>query len=312
MNKIDPDKDGTNPVILGDMYKEALPILSYNDKYTVVRIHLCLEYHVKDPYYILGDIRLYPAKTYDAVIFALFRKHYGLSYPQVFGLNYIVGTLRYPCIALCNIIEETPISEEMYYPPTGKNYLFRFNLALIAYFCRFVGVPISMAQIQVRDGVPYIWNIHVMGIRNSKSFPLDILAYLFGVTNQDWSLVEGGNSPRCLTCTSSNPTGFDFKTNFNRNCPVNAENEELDPSDMMPIGSMAHQVVKYMRDIDFDLEIFRQYIFLRDNAVRQVRNAMQKYRTNNAARDIGRTLESNYAYLTSSNPFGIFSKTSIL
>lgn len=283
-----PDKDGSHHCHIGDIFRESFPVKEVKDQYTIIHHESIINYHGVNRYLLKDDFRIYLCENWDGLIFSLFRDYYGFSYPYVYGATYIDGIYKFP-VLFKRHEEEDLLLHAHWVKRGGLNFKTRFHLAVLVYFCRFVGASIDMSMIKIKNGVPYIWEVGIIGLKNARTLPKEILLELFEIHNSDWCLLMEGTSTPNMMCESF--------------CGIHYE-AHLDLE--MKTNSMMRLVIAYMRSIDYNLDIFRSFIHLRENEIRYHINNRQKYPTRIKPRIITDLLEKNQAILISNSPMEIF------
>jgi len=254
------------------------------------------------PYCIVGQFIMIEALDYDIVAFYLLRCLYKIDYPTIMVISYTtrhpglspVGALfsKRDMIIVKRIFESTVLPME-YTPATQHNALFRFNLAVVIFFCRFVGVPVSMEDICVNEGVPYLWRPKAMGVKNAKTITPDQFHRLFDIP---WD--EAGN--------------IYFKND-------DGETKPLKPDAHMPgrefekrstRESLAYRVVAYFRSIPFDNDVIRTSLYMKENAIRSMHKSRIDHKLSVDIHKIEQIIEYNYAILKTNHPMKIFSNVS--
>ena len=71
-------------------------------------------------------------------------------------------------------------------------------------------------------------------------------------------------------------------------------------------GSMFDAVVSYFRSIDFDPDLIRACIYIRENPVRSARGNRSKFKLGRGAEIVQKIIEENYVLLSGPYPFKIF------
>lgn len=71
-------------------------------------------------------------------------------------------------------------------------------------------------------------------------------------------------------------------------------------------GSMFDQVVSYFRAVDFDTDLIRACIYVRENPVRSARGNRSKFKLGRGAEIVQKIIEENYVLLSGPYPFKIF------
>lgn len=322
-----------HPCIVGELGPETLNIISndphhYND--FIARVDFGI-----GPYRVFGNVTMILAENYDLVAFALLREMFGLEFPRLAvvefaGINYIVSK-DFPCREL---------RQSDYMPPTNENFRFRYQLCLIIYFCRFVGVDLRLPDIQVLNGVPYIWRINTMGSMRAETIselefcllfetdnifakqifvedevPKDLDDYNVKEVNglEDFNLKQLHREDlyNCMK-TDSNLMDESLREQFespyqNELRQAYGEDVALPPKSKM---SMLNLVIKYFREIDFDLDTIRECLYLRDGAVRSSRGNRVKYPLSKGQRRVEKLLTQNHAILRGPFPYRIFRRRS--
>lgn len=289
MHKLrNPDKDGSHHYNLGKIYREAFQIKETSETHSIIHFECLLNPLGKNVYYLSADFRSVLAEYWDALVFSMFREYYGFSYPKLFGATYMDFGLTYPII-FKKEEEEVSITYNDWRKRDGRNFKTRFHLACLVYFCKFMGVPLTMNMIKIKNGVPYLWDVGMIGFKHSKTLQKNELLELFDIHTSDWTLLMEGRPPPSLMCSNFGGLGYQ--------CHKKLEMKE---------NSMVYMVIEYMRSIDFNLDVFRSFIHLRENEIRYHATNRQTHPTRIKPRIITSLLESNQACLVSNSPMDIF------
>jgi hypothetical protein len=295
----DPDKNGSHSIILGCIHGLCTPLISMNDDVWVISTDYIYGAKSKNPHRVSALMDLTDIETFDSIIFGLIREHYKLDFPKVMFMTYMHNGTTYPKRAILQF-EHLPIRRDMFFPHTEDNYTFRFNMALIIFLAKLMGVPLNLTDIRIVNGIPTFWNTHVMGMRTAKTLESSELAGIFDVSISQWKLIENGKYPKKLTHSrvieNINDTAFD----------TDGINGYLETDTMM------ERVISYMRDIQLGLPLLRKMIYLRENEIVNIRSGNQKYPTYLHPRVIIETININQGILMSAKPFDIFRLTPLV
>lgn len=290
MHKLpNPDKDGSHPSHIGIIHEEVFPIKSSNEKYSIIHLECIINIYGKNSYYFICDFRMFLVEYWDGLIFSLFRDYYGLSYPTVLGCTYVdKNNFRHPAIIKKEEADRS-ITYDDWKKNNGTNFKTRFHLAVLVYFCRFVGASISMDMIKIKNGVPYIWEVGIIGHKNARTLKKSEILEIFDIHPSDWTLLMERQNTPALQCPSWGGIGYEG-------------HKKLE----MKEDSMMYLVVKYMRSIDFNIDVFRSFLHLRENEIRHHPTNRQKFPTRIKPRIITGLLELNQSCLISTSPMEIF------
>jgi hypothetical protein len=266
------------------------------------------------------------SEKYDIVAFALLREMFGLEFPRIAvithgGLNYIT-TKDFPC-------RDIQISD--FTPSTSQNFMFRYQLCLIIYFCKFVGADLRLPDIKVMNGVPYVWKIRSLGNIRAETISETEFCQLFETDNlfAKQIFVEEDEIPDEKLGIYNQ---FDAKTTFNGmktdssfideayrdqfESAYKAEMEQFYGKEEASVKlteikkkskeTMLDLVVRYFREVDFDMDTIRECIYLREGAVRSTRGNRSKFPLARGQKQVEKLLTQNHAILRGPFPYRIF------
>jgi hypothetical protein len=208
----------------------------------------------------LAQFWLIPAESYDLIVFASLRAMFGLEFPRLgivtyYNQNYI----------LMKRFGDRELEEKDYWPHNTKNFRFRFNLALIVYFCRLIGCPFQLKDVRVLKGIPFYWKCRNLGYRNTTTVSSEEFYKIFGI---DLETLKTGAG----------------------NC-------------------MARAVIKYFREIDFDTDILRGILYVKDSEIRYKKGVRVKYPLTRRPKIVEELIEENYSLLIGEFPYKIFNSS---
>lgn len=295
MAESDPDKDGSHPRMIGTIYSEVFIPYELHSSHLVVHMYVILKgtaWNSVKEFKIANVFKIFPVEYYDGLIFSLLRDHYGFNYPTIFGGVYVDRMMVTPCLIMNHVEKEEQLTYDMWKFDYGKNFATRFHLAVLIYFCRMFGVSINMNMIKVKNTVPYIWEIKIIGNPNSDTLPDEILRELYDITDRDWTLLMEGEPDRSLICKRDDSDGF-MEYSYKR-CYG------------MDESSIKWKVIEYMRSINIDVGTLRRFLHLRYNDIKSARTVKQTYRTLIPPRTILQFWERNIEIMKGTSPYDIF------
>jgi hypothetical protein len=204
-----------------------------------------------------GQAWLIPAESYDLIAFGGLRAMFGFEFPRI-----AIVTYRDENYIFVKRFGDRELEEKDYWPHTTENCHFRFNLALIVYFCRLVGCPLHLKDVRVLNGIPFIWKGKNLGYRNTTTVNEKEFEKIFGISLKALKTGEG--------------------------------------------NYMAHAVIEYFRGIDFDTDILRGILYIKDTEIRYRKGMRVKHPLVRKPKVIEELIEENYSLLMGEYPFNIF------
>lgn len=301
--------EGLDPCFMGLLTDSMVKVVAEDKGDLIADVNFVLGERSLRPYQVRGQIRMIYPNDYDIVAFYLLRQMYGLYFPPIMVVNYDsshyvkMGDMYVQMSGVnyivCKQYADRQLQPDDYYPPTEKNFMLRYNLCLLTFFCRFVGVNFSLSDVRVLNGFPFIWRVSGLGYRNAKTITNEEFCYLFGFDK---------NEARAFNA------GLRKSTKLESNDVNNAElideyiskQFQVDTPYVPGKNKMVDAVISYFRSFNFDTDIVRSCLYMTENPVRSARGQKAKYKLSRKHVEIERVIEENYGLLSGSYPFKIF------
>jgi|SRR5579885_132521 len=255
-----------DPVHLGYVFDDLIQIIGFdpdlhaNNSNTamIANVDAKIMEGEKIIYRATGQVWLIDIDFYDLVVFSELRKMFGFDFPRVAVINYRgVDYITVPRFG------DRELRENDYWPHTTENTLFRFNLALIIYFCKLIGCPFNLKDVRVLNGVPFFWKGRSLGYRNTGTVTSIEFEKIFGLSLETLKRGEG--------------------------------------------NTLSYEVIKYFREVDFDTDVLRGILYVKDSVIRYRKGTRIKYQLTRVPKIIEELIEENHSLLLSEYPFNIFS-----
>lgn len=232
---------------------------------------------------IKGQFHMIEIGTYDYLVYSLLADLFGVYSPIVLTINH--NAKQY---FVTKRIPARKLLQSDYYPKTDENASVRFQLCLIIYLCRLIGCDFHMGCVEILDRVLMYRNGYCIGRKKPMTVDQELFYYLFEVipTSAKKMFVE-------------NPNLKETDSDMFKECMKNVEYKLF-------THTMAYRVINHFRNIDFDTDILRQYVYLRDEPIRSsVRNRM-KLKLSKSGTAICTLIQYNYTILAGYFPLGLF------
>lgn len=257
------------------------------------------------PYRVKGLFHMIFIETYDILVFSLLRGMFGLEYPNVLVADYRPEYIGDPeniklrpylnPVALVKKMDDRELQESDIWPPSEKNYLMRFRLGVLVLFCRVVGAAFFLGNVRVQNGIPYIWRVHKVGEKKALTLSKKQFADLFGFKVEQLNKDENYRIP-----------GIDdpsINAVMTRIVDRIRKKQEFQAS-MPPLFDLA---VRYLKECDFDLDVLRELVHLRENPVRGRLSSKGRLKLALPVAQILANIEENYSILDGPSPLDLFS-----
>jgi hypothetical protein len=256
------------------------------------------------PYRVKGQLHMLFIETYDILVFGLLRELFGIGYPSVTVADYrplfvgdgdfIKGRPYQNPVALIKKMDDRPIAESDYWPVTDENMLFRYRLGILVIFCKIVGAPFVLNSVRVQKGIPFLWRVDNIGIKSAVTLNRHQFSDLFGFKEQElFKYYEQRDAAK-----ESNPMDSLLIEMGMMLEPV--------PTAKKPQALLFDAAIKYIRDIDFDMDILREIVHLRENPVRGRISGRGRLKLSKPASQIISLIEENYSAVTGPTPISLF------
>lgn len=296
--------DLDHPCVAGLMDDKMVKVLGCIDtafKELVADVNYTIGESTSRPHKVIGQILMLEREKYDIVAFALLREMFGFPFPKVMIVNYTT-------LSQCNVpigpgvkyiilkrLSDLPLKVEDYYPATENNFLFRYQLCLIVYFCKFVGCSFSLSDVRVMNGVPYFWKATSIGFKSCSTITEEEFSYLFGIDIDKAKLIF-----------VSETHNIKYSGLVTDSVIINEPSPEFTLDNYK--GTMLDMVITYFRNIDFDLDVIRQCLYIKENPVRSSTGNRIKFPLSRNPRFTASLLEEHHSLLCGPFPFKIFRK----
>jgi hypothetical protein len=289
-----------HPCVAGLLTDDMIKVLNYNHKEIIARVSFDLAEGTSKSYMIEGIVKLQQTETFDSVAFALLRELYDMPFPQLLIVNY------YGCPHIMSkLYDDRALKKDDYYPLTLENFMFRYKLCQIIFFCKFVGCSISLADIRVFNEIPYLWDINSIGYKRCSTISVDEFTLLFGVSPDVANHIF--NSPLHAYYDEGEIDLEAVKSQkgiISDSMVTDMETPNIKFSDLR--YTIFSSVVEYFRTIPYDKDIIRQCIYIRGERVREVKGNRTIFPMTRKPRDISALIEQNFALIHSNYPYRIF------
>lgn len=314
-----------HPCVAGLLTDEMVKIVSQERGEYIANVDFLVGYGTKRETRIYGQVLLMEPTNYDVIAFALLREHYGLGFPQLLIVNYL-GSLGHCTLQggvqavgmrfiMTRRFPDRELRREDYYPLSEENKAFRFQLCFLIYFSKFVGAGLSLSDVRVMDGVPFVWRCRSLGNKRAPTVSEEEFALLFGISPKDaGTIFHSVNHELLIDKTEEKDQSERRRIQFNSEA---AKLQDIPDSqlflDAVPNisykdlkGTLFETVVNYFRAVNFDKDYIRECLLIRDNGVRNFKRNKRAFPLSKPTGDIAALLEENYATLSGAYPFNIF------
>lgn len=292
--------------LAGLLTDEMIKIVSKDplEKERVCEVDIKWGQNTLRPYRVKGQFNMISIETYDILVFSLLRDLFGLGYPSVLVTDYrpvFIGDgsdiKKRPYlkpVAMIKKLEDREMVEKDYWPPTDENIMFRYRLGIIVIFCKIVGTPFYLANVRVQKGIPYLWRVTEIGVKHAMTINRSQFADLFGFKEQDLF--------RYYNKTELSPDEMPFDSYLIEL----AVRMEAPGEAKKPKALLFDLAVKYLRNVDFDMDILREIVHLRENPVRGRISGRGRLKLSKPASQIISVIEENYSTLCGPIPIHMF------
>lgn len=282
-NKID---DIMHPRICGTLYDYMFKIVSVSPNGKELVGEIDFKMGPSEKHRVHGQFNLVEISSYDLAAYSLLAEMFGLNMPYVYVVKY--NDRNY------FMYKKNPtrlLRESDYYPKSAKNYSIRLQLAMIVYFCKLIGYDFNLHAVEIFDGTLIYMQPWSLGSKKPVTITQELFAYLFEVMPLSCS--------RQYVEYVSNSVEFTSDSDLLRT-EMNGYGNTLFKS------TVGYAVVEHFRSIDFDTDILRQYVYLRDEPVRSSMRNRTKYKLGRASTIVCSTIEYNHSVLISHFPFSLW------